>query len=999
VGGSGNDSLLGGLGEDSLTGGLGDDTLNGGDGTDRVVETADVNFTLTDGLLVNLGTDVLLSIEEASLTGGAGANILDASAFTGAVTLTGGAGNDSLVGGSGNDSLLGGLGDDSLTGGLGDDTLDGGTGTDRVIETADVNFTLTNGMLLGLGTDTLLSIEEASLTGGTSANTLNASGFTGPVTLAGGAGNDSLVGGSGNDSLLGGTGNDSLTGGLGDDTLNGGDGTDTLIEAGDVDFVLTDTSLVGLGTDTLISLEQAQLTGGAGNNTLDAAAFTGPVTLDGGAGDDSLVGGAGTDSLLGGLGDDSLTGGLGDDILDGGAGTDTLIEAADGVGTDTLLSIEQVQLIGWAPVVEAGVDQTADEGAPVSVAATFSGAGTGDTHTATIDWGDGTVEAGLVSAVADPLGVSGTISGSHAYADNGIYTLHVTLVDDDGPAALDTLALTVTNVAPVVTAISATPSISENDVVTLTGSLTDPGALDTYTLVVDWGEGPAQTVLLGADVRTFTLTHQYLDDNPTGTPSDLYPIGVSLTDDDDGSVAASASTTVSNVAPTAALAGPDHGVRGAALAFAGSFTDPGTLDTHAVSWDFGDGTVIGFHPTTDAGALGVSHAFATAGTYTVTLTVSDDDVGEGTAWLAVVLVEAETAGARLVADPCEPGQLALLVTGTAGNDKIRIVPAEVPGPEKPKCGDNGRDRDGEHEDDNRHGRGHDYDEDDHDKGGHGHRPKGVEVWINGVSQGVFAHTGRIIVEGFAGNDDIEVAGSLRNVIELRGGAGDDRLKAGAGAALLLGGEGDDKLIGGSGRDVLIGGTGADRLVAGSGDDLLIAGTTRYDDDPQALCTLFHEWTGKDSYERRVAHLTKGVDGVRLTDATVLDDGVEDVLTGAAGTDWFFATGTGRPRDKVTDQHHGERLTALTPIAPAPSPCKPVIDWDRHDDRDEDRHGDRHDGRHEDRSGKGGWVKDFVLDLGAHDPNREIQVVLADHELAYVPANGSNGNGHGSRRNR
>ena len=83
----------------------------------------------------------------------------------------------------------------------------------------------------------------------------------------------------------------------------------------------------------------------------------------------------------------------------------------------------------------------------------------------------------------------------------------------------------------------------------------------------------------------------------------------------------------------------------------------------------------------------------------------------------------------------------------------------------------------------------------------------------------------------------------------------------------------------------------------------------------------------------------------------------------------------------------------------PSPCKAVIDWDRHDDRDEDRHGDRHDDRDEDRSGKGGWVKDFVLDLGAHDPNREIQVVLADHDLAYVPANGSNGNGHGSRRNR
>jgi len=67
----------------------------------------------------------------------------------------------------------------------------------------------------------------------------------------------------------------------------------------------------------------------------------------------------------------------------------------------------------------------------------------------------------------------------------------------------------------------------------------------------------------------------------------------------------------------------------------------------------------------------------------------------------------------------------------------------------------------------------------------------------------------------------------------------------------------------------------------------------------------------------------------------------------------------------------------------PSPCKAVIDWDRHDDRHDHRGGDRH----EDRSGKGGWVKEFVLDLGSLDPNRDIQVVLPDHALASDPGNG------------
>ena len=35
-------------------------------------------------------------------------------------------------------------------------------------------------------------------------------------------------------------------------------------------FTLTDTQLTGLGTDTLSGIERASLTGGAGNNTLDA---------------------------------------------------------------------------------------------------------------------------------------------------------------------------------------------------------------------------------------------------------------------------------------------------------------------------------------------------------------------------------------------------------------------------------------------------------------------------------------------------------------------------------------------------------------------------------------------------------------------------------------------------------------------------------------------------------------------------------------------------------
>jgi hypothetical protein len=49
-----------------------------------------------------------------------------------------------------------------------------------------------------------------------------------------------------------------------------------------------------------------------------------PVTLRGGAGDDTLWGGSGADKLIGGAGEDRLSGRAGDDLLYGGPGDDVL---------------------------------------------------------------------------------------------------------------------------------------------------------------------------------------------------------------------------------------------------------------------------------------------------------------------------------------------------------------------------------------------------------------------------------------------------------------------------------------------------------------------------------------------------------------------------------------------------------------------------------------------------------------------------------------------------
>jgi len=89
---------------------------------------------------VSWSTGVLAAA--ATISGGAGADTISASAATKAVTLNGNAGNDSLTGsataantidgGAGNDTLTGGSAADTLTGGAGDDMLMGAAGQDML---------------------------------------------------------------------------------------------------------------------------------------------------------------------------------------------------------------------------------------------------------------------------------------------------------------------------------------------------------------------------------------------------------------------------------------------------------------------------------------------------------------------------------------------------------------------------------------------------------------------------------------------------------------------------------------------------------------------------------------------------------------------------------------------------------------------------------------------------------------------------------------------------
>lgn len=284
-GGDGLDNITGGNGNDTFTGGLGNDILNGGGGVDTLIESGNFNFVLTNAQLTSNGTDKLTSIELARLTGGAGNNKLDASTFTGSVTLDGSGGNDTLVGGLANDSLIGGAGNDSLIGNDGDDVLEGGAGDDNLNGGAgNDRFVFTGSTALGVDTITVGDNQGT--------NTLDFSAFRIALSRLD----------------LGQTTSQTVNASL-KLTIGSNDAIDNVLGTDLADLIFGN----GLSNS---------LIGRSGNDTM--AGNAGNDLLDGGAGLDSLDGGADNDTILGGDGDDQLFSGTGTDSLDGGAGSDTI---------------------------------------------------------------------------------------------------------------------------------------------------------------------------------------------------------------------------------------------------------------------------------------------------------------------------------------------------------------------------------------------------------------------------------------------------------------------------------------------------------------------------------------------------------------------------------------------------------------------------------------------------------------------------------------------------
>jgi hypothetical protein len=560
--------------------------------------------------------------------------------------------------------------------------------------------------------------------------------------------------------------------------------------------------------------------------------------------------GGGVEGTVSNLTFDSATGAGSFDVTfaDGAADSTVYVRVQDSDGAASSVATVDVAVSNVAPTPAiASIGAVWVEGTAIAVVG--SAADPADANdTLTYSWV--VFKNGGATPFAQESGLDQT-GFSFTPDDDGNYEVRLTVSDEDGGSSTLSQTAAVSNVAPTAAITGAPASSPEGTAIALGSSASDPaGGNDTFNYAWSVTKNGAAYGPTGS-ASDFTFTP---DDNGE------YVVTLVASDEDGGSTSVGKTITVTNMAPTPAVAGPAAGQRGFAVALQGSATDPGAVDTAAglgYSWS----VTLGGQPVDLTGFPATGSAFSfvptEVGTYTVTLTVTDKDGGSTSTSHTVVVSSA--AGATLL------GNGLLVIVGTEAADDVKVTPG-TGAPE-------------------------------------------ILVLLNGVHSS-FVGVTEIVVYANGGDDRVQVAGGVTVPATVFGGAGNDRIKAGGGPSVLVGGDGDDSLLGGAGRDVLIGGRGADLIGGNGADDILVAGYTALDGNLTALSLIRTEWVSVRSYADRVANLSgagsTGVNGAAvLTDAgagrTVFDDNAVDSLTGDAGNDWFVFNSLGGVYvDQATD---------------------------------------------------------------------------------------------------
>jgi PKD repeat protein len=234
---------------------------------------------------------------------------------------------------------------------------------------------------------------------------------------------------------------------------------------------------------------------------------------------------------------------------------------------------------------------------------TVADAGSNDTQTCSISWGDGIVTTGC--------------DQSHTYDFAGPQNVVATVTDDDGGTTTAQATLLV-NAPPA--ASVANSAGNEGAAIPLSATVTDPNSGDTLTYA--WTAAPAGTVDAGA-ACAFT--------NPTAlatsiscTDDGVWNVSLTASDGVNPPVTSSGTVTVANVAPSLVVSNPAAGSSARSVVFNGVVSDPGSNDTQTCSIDWGDGSSATVPVT--GGFCNATHTYAASlAAATIDASATDDD--------------------------------------------------------------------------------------------------------------------------------------------------------------------------------------------------------------------------------------------------------------------------------------------------------------------------------------------------------------------------------------
>jgi len=240
--------------------------------------------------------------------------------------------------------------------------------------------------------------------------------------------------------------------------------------------------------------------------------------------------------------------------------------------------------------------------------------------TATLDGSASSDPDGTIATYAWDFGDGTTATGVNAskvYTKPGDYTVKLTVTDNRG--GQNTTARSLTAIAPNIPPVAGfTSTVNDLDVAFDGSQSVDPdGTIVAYAW--DFGDGTTGTGK--------TVSKHY-------AAAGNYTVTLKVTDNRNGTATKSTKVTAiaPNIAPTASFASSATDL-GASFDASGSFDPDGTVTAYA--WNFGDGTT--------ATGKAATKQYSAGGTYTVTLTVTDNRGGTATATKQITVIAPNVA--------------------------------------------------------------------------------------------------------------------------------------------------------------------------------------------------------------------------------------------------------------------------------------------------------------------------------------------------------------------